>query len=194
VSDLDPGPPPLTGQEPFDGLDATVIDFWRWAMSDLRMNNVRGYLAEFLVARAVGSAGIRIEWDSHDVTAPDGTRIEVKTTGGIQAWEPANPPRPKWSGLRARTWSPVDGYSAEASYNADVYVLCHHTATTRMDYRALDTSQWDFYVMSQTEVAATGWNSMKLSTVRRLSGGKVGYPNLTAAIMHAARQQTRLAT
>jgi len=54
MSDLDPGPSPLTGQEPFDGLDATVLDFWRWAMSDLRVNNVRGYLAEFLVAKAVG--------------------------------------------------------------------------------------------------------------------------------------------
>jgi hypothetical protein len=122
VSDLDQGPSPLTGQEPFDGLDATVLDFWRWAMSDLRVNNVRGYLAEFLVGKAVGSTGIRIEWDSYDVTAPDGTKIEVKTTGGIQAWEPAHPAQPKWSGLRTRTWTPTDGYAAEDSYNADV--LC----------------------------------------------------------------------
>lgn len=119
---------PLTGSEPFDGLDATVLDFWRWAMSDLRVNNVRGYVAEFLVARAVGATGLRIEWDSHDVTAPDGTRIEVKTSGGIQAWELANPSKPKWSGLRARIWMPTDGYSTEPSYNADVYVFCHHTA------------------------------------------------------------------
>lgn len=139
VSDLDPGPSPLIGEEPFYGLDATVLDFWRWAMSDLRVNNVRGYLAEFLVAKAVGSAGIRIEWDSYDVTAPDGTRIKVKTIGGIRAWEPAHPSQPKWSGLRARTWTPTDGYSVEASYNADVYVFCHHTATTRLDYRAPST-------------------------------------------------------
>ena len=46
---------PLSGDEHFLGLDATVRDFWAFAMSDLRMNNVRGYLAEFLVARAVGA-------------------------------------------------------------------------------------------------------------------------------------------
>lgn len=44
----------------------------------LRMNNVRGDLAEFLVARAVGATGPRVEWDAYDVLAPDGTRIEVK--------------------------------------------------------------------------------------------------------------------
>ena len=46
--------PGLRGDEAFVGVDAQVLDFWRFAMSDLRMNNTRGYLAEFLVARALG--------------------------------------------------------------------------------------------------------------------------------------------
>lgn len=183
----------LTGDEPFEGLNATVLSFWQWAMSDLRVNNVRGYVAEFLVARAVGAEGTRIEWDSHDVTAPEGTRIEVKTTGGIQAWEPARPSRPGWSGLRARTWTPTDGYSVDKSYNADVYVFCHHTATTRQDYRALDVKQWDFYVMSQADVAATGYSSMSLSTVSRLCDGPVPYAGLADAIALAAKQQREAA-
>ena len=41
-------------------------------MSDLKTNNVRGYLAEFMVARAVGAVAPRVEWDSWDVTSPDG--------------------------------------------------------------------------------------------------------------------------
>jgi hypothetical protein len=53
----------LEGGQSFTGLDATALDFWRFAMSDLRTNNVRGYLAEFLVARAVGATGARVEWD-----------------------------------------------------------------------------------------------------------------------------------
>jgi len=68
-------------------------------------------------------------------------------------------------------------------------VFCHHTATTRQDYRPLDTNQWDFYVRSQAEVAATGWRSMQLSTVSRLSGGRIGYRNLAEAIAQAARRQ-----
>ena len=50
-----PKPAPLTGEERFIGLDATTRDFWSFALSDLLMNNARGYLAEYLVARAVGA-------------------------------------------------------------------------------------------------------------------------------------------
>ena len=67
-----PSPVELDGSERFVGVDASVLDFWRFAMNDLRMNNVRGYLAEFLVARAVGASGHRIEWDAYDVLTPDG--------------------------------------------------------------------------------------------------------------------------
>src|SRR3954454_23654688 len=73
-----PAATPIDGSEQFAGLDSTILDFWQFAMSDLRMNNVRGYLAEFLVSRAVGASGSRVEWDAYDVLAPDGTKIEVK--------------------------------------------------------------------------------------------------------------------
>jgi hypothetical protein len=63
----------LSGDVPFGGIDASVADFWRFAMSDLRTINVGGYLAEFLVARALGSQAARVEWGPWDVTAPDPT-------------------------------------------------------------------------------------------------------------------------
>jgi hypothetical protein len=45
---LVPGPPQaLEPEDRFVGLDASVVDFWRWAFSDLRDNTVRGVLAEF---------------------------------------------------------------------------------------------------------------------------------------------------
>lgn len=81
-----PDPIALDGSERFQGVDASVLDFWRFAMSDLRMNNVRGYLAEFLVARAVGARGNRVEWDAYDVLTPDGVRVEVKVRGYLQSW------------------------------------------------------------------------------------------------------------
>lgn len=102
-------PPPsafLTGTERFDGLDASVADFWRFAMSDLRTNNVRGYLAEFLVARAVGATATRVEWDPWDVTAPDGTRIEVKSSGYLQAWTQEKLSRPTFRVAAAYGWDP----------------------------------------------------------------------------------------
>ncbi len=44
----------LTGGETFSGSTLTVLDFWQWGFSDLRTNIVRGVLAEFFVASAVG--------------------------------------------------------------------------------------------------------------------------------------------
>jgi hypothetical protein len=44
---LVPAPPQaLEGTDTFAGVDATVLDFWRWAFSDLRDNTQRGVLAE----------------------------------------------------------------------------------------------------------------------------------------------------
>lgn len=50
-------------------------------MSDLRTNNTRGYLAEYLVAKAVGATTCRVEWDTYDVLTPEGPRVEVKSAG-----------------------------------------------------------------------------------------------------------------
>ena len=44
-------PQQIEAESAFVGLDARVVDFWKFALGDLRMNNARGYLAEFIVAR-----------------------------------------------------------------------------------------------------------------------------------------------
>jgi hypothetical protein len=50
----------LMGEERL--ADSRVLDFWRWALGDLRMNNARGYLVEYLVAKAVGDRSrVRVE-------------------------------------------------------------------------------------------------------------------------------------
>lgn len=127
---------PLTGSEQFHGLSANVADFWRFAMSDLRMNNVRGYVAEFLVARAVGASGTRVEWDSYDVMTPEGIKIEVNSSAYLQVWDQRRPSRISFGGLTGRTWTPQGGESPEAAYNADIYVSAcrprrHTRCTTR---------------------------------------------------------------
>ena len=125
-----PKPTPLSGEEVVAGTDATVVDFWRFALSNLRMNNARGYLAEFLVAKAVGSTGLRIEWDPYDVLAPDGTTIEVKTSAYLQAWDQYKLSTVQFTGLRSRIWTTEGGLTPTPTYNADVYVFTIQTART----------------------------------------------------------------
>jgi hypothetical protein len=186
-----PTPPPLlSGDESFDGIDASVNDFWKFAMSDLRTNNVRGYLAEFLVARAVGSDARRVEWDSCDVRSPDGTRIEVKSSGHLQSWAQEKLSTPLFRVTPARGWDARTGTSAtEQSFNADVYVFALHTATSHEDYDPLQVFQWRFYVASREVVAARAGAGMGLATLARTCGEAVSYEGLAAAI-HAARWPT----
>jgi len=59
------------GNEPFlvngQPLSLNLLDFWQWSSSDLVGNALRGVLAEYIVASAVGSIdGTRTEWDAFD--------------------------------------------------------------------------------------------------------------------------------
>ncbi|MEU6761720.1 hypothetical protein ABZ916_04280 [Streptomyces sp. NPDC046853] len=171
--------PPLRGDEPIGGVsDASVVDFWRFAMPDLRMNNTRGLFAEFLVHRALDSPRPRVEWASHDVETDDGLRIEVKAGAYLQAWEQRTPSPIRFSGLRARTWSPDVGHAEAKTYNADVYVFAVQTAREHAAYDPLDTAQWEFYVLPRPVVAALGTDSVGLATVRSTAGAAVGFPAL----------------
>ncbi len=180
---IDPqSPQPLSGAEAFTGIDATVLDFWRFAMSDLQVNNVRGYLAEFLVAQAVGSTSKRVEWDAYDVITPDAITVEVKSSAYLQAWTQSAPSKITFSGLKSRAWTPNTGYADEATYNADVYVFAVQTATTHFNYNSLDVGQWLFYVLARAVVASTGSSSLSLSTVAQLAGSATPYADLADTI------------
>ncbi|MFE1405001.1 hypothetical protein ACFW5D_15330 [Streptomyces sp. NPDC058770] len=184
-------PTPLAGGEVFRSPDAgtvTVLDFWRYAMPDLRTNTTRGLLAEFLVHRAVGAEQRNAEWESFDVLAPDGLKIEVKTSAYLQAWGQRRLSEIRFSRLRGRIWTPEDGDAAEQSYNADVYVFALHTARTHAAYDPLDVGQWCFHVASRAVVEATGQASLGLTSVRRLCGEPVGYGELAERIRGCARR------
>ncbi|MEV7793169.1 hypothetical protein AB0O68_14410 [Streptomyces sp. NPDC087512] len=184
---LSPPPvPPLCGDESIVGVpDAAVVDFWRFAMPDLRMNNTRGLFAEFLVHRAVGSHRPRVEWASHDVETDDGLRIEVKAGAYLQAWEQRAPSPIRFGGLRARAWSPEAGYAEAKTYNADVYVFAVQTAREHAGYDPLDVGQWEFSVLPRPVVAALGSDSVSLGAVRAAAGPPVSFAALHDRIRSA---------
>lgn len=190
---FDPGAPagphtptglaPLDGGEAFQGADAaTVLDFWRYAMPDLRTNTTRGLLAEFLVHRAVRAVERNAEWESYDVLAPCGLRIEVKSSAYLQAWGQSRLSKICFSRLRGRTWTADAGTSPEQSYNADVYVFALHTARTHTEYDPLDIRQWHFYVAARARVEALGRASLGLAAVREICGEPVVHEDLAHRI------------
>jgi hypothetical protein len=80
-----------TGQERFtlagEPKELTLLNFWRWSVSDLVSNATRGRLAEFIVASALGvECDVRAEWDAYDLTTTEGINVEVKSAAYIQIW------------------------------------------------------------------------------------------------------------
>lgn len=164
---IPPDAPRLEGQERFAGVNASVRDFWRFALSDLRMNNARGYLAEFLVARALGLADPRrIEWAEYDVLLDD-IRIEVKSSAYLQAWEQRQISRITFSGLKGTPFNTRSGYDpAGKQYNAEVYVFGVQTALTHDAYDPLDATQWEWYVLPRSDLRQLDQAAISLATLR----------------------------
>ena len=70
--------------------DATLLDFWRWVFGNICSNNLRGIFAEWMVAKLLAlKLTVRDSWGEYDLQTPEGCRIEVKATGRVQVWAPA---------------------------------------------------------------------------------------------------------
>jgi hypothetical protein len=163
------------------------------------MNTARGFLAEFLVARAVGSTDpIRVEWASYDVEAPDGTRIEVKATGYAQSWSHARDSTPSYdfkSAYATTTWDDERGeyVRVRPEERVHVWVFALHTARLGDPYDPLDIARWEFRVVPHGALIRTGQKSAGLSLFDRLGIEPVGWHDLPEAIAAARAEHDRIA-
>lgn len=188
---LEPKPAkPLSGEERFADSDVSVLDFWRWASSDLRENILRGVLAEFLVAKAVGDPSeLRHAWDNFDVTTPDGTKIEVKSSAYLQSWRQQRLSSIKFSGLMGRACSyETNELEADPSLRADLYVFALHTCQDPDQYDVLDLAAWRFYVVPVSLLRDLGSpSSMTSARLDTLGIPAVSYAELASAVEAAPR-------
>lgn len=110
------------------------------------------------------------------MTAPDGTRIEVKSSGFLQAWAQKKLSTRTSQVKVAYGWDATTGdWSLEQGFNADVYVFCLHHARTHDECDPLVVSQWILYVTGRATVERQAGASMGLSTLNRVVGGPVPY-------------------
>lgn len=180
----------LTGNEKFtlNGSSAgiTIMDFWRWAYSDLLNNTHRGVMAEFLVYSSLGMASpspqIRVDWLPFDVTSPSGRRIEVKSAAYLQSWTTDFPTNIQYDIAPKLAW---DGksYATEAKRNCDLFVFCLYTALTR-DISILDLEYWEFYVLptSVLNTMIPNQKTISLSSLLKLEPVKTNYTGLGEVI------------
>ena len=113
-------------------LKFSLLDFWRWSVSDILSNATRGRLAEFIVAKAsnIDIKQIRDEWGAYDLETPGGIKIEVKSAAYLQSWDQKKLSNIIFSTKLSKPWDwQSDKRSNVAIRSADVYVFCllHHS-------------------------------------------------------------------
>jgi hypothetical protein len=165
----------LSGQEMLALEDSPkLLEFWQWAFSDLKQNNVRGVFSEWLVARILGMKldRCRQSWDAYDLITPSGMTLEVKSAAYLQSWhdESCKPSSIVFSGLKGQTWSLNSGYSGSQTYNADIYVFCLQTCQDPLVWDAFNLEQWRFASLERECMEGLNLKSLSLKRLMSLSG------------------------
>lgn len=179
-----------TGEEPFRfgdrRLDVRLVDFWRWAFSDVITNTTRGVLAEFVVASALGiEMDLRDPWAEHDLVTPEGLRIEVKSSSYVQNWSQRRPSRIAFSIRDARPRDESGGaYLDRLERHSDFYVFALLAEQDRSRFDPLDMTQWRFFVLA-TEILnerCPGKKIVSLDALKGIGALECGYDALAETL------------
>ena len=167
-----------------------LLSFWQWSASDLVGNTLRGMLAEYIIASAVGSAkGTRTEWDAFDIETPDKVKIEVKSSAYIQSWS-----QPKLSAISFGI-QPTKGWDAKTNTSSiqrvrqsDIYVFCVLSHKDKNTIDPLNINQWVFYILPTKTLNKMVGNqkSITLSSLQKLNPIKVNYNSINETITHVS--------
>lgn len=179
----------LTGNEHFtyEGMPAGILlsDFWAWNSSDLLNNTLRGALAEFLVASAIGidTSEARQDWTPYDLLSPSGRKIEVKCSAYLQSWNTDRLSKIQFSIRPARSWDSENDFSDDVKRWSDLYVFCLYASKDRSE-TPLQLEQWEFYLLptSVLNIRCKDQKSISLSSLLSLSPTKATYEKLREAV------------
>lgn len=147
-------------------LQYSMLDFWKWAYSNLSHNMLRGKFAEFIVKSALDQNGyclnpeVQMGIEPFDLNGPmlpfgnRQARLEVKCSAYLQAWEIRHPEKgleainPTFSIAPAKLPDKDGDFNdaAPRQRNNDVYIFSIYTAKSRR-CNVLDLSWWEFYVI-----------------------------------------------
>lgn len=142
----------MNGKEKFtfDGKDTgfDMLDFWRFQFSNIY--NLQEYIAEFLVAKALGiNEAYNTEyWTLYDIPYRE-KRIEVKQTSYYHPWnKDGKVSSQRYFGITKANSSYEDS-SEENRYERynDIYVFCLNTGNTKEESYPLNINNWEFYIV-----------------------------------------------
>ncbi len=155
-------------------LEFSLLNFWRWSVSDILSNATRGIFAEFIVATAakIDLNKVRDEWGAFDLITSEGIKIEVKSSAYLQTWFQKTLSKISFSTKPAFVLDIVTNKQSEFKIrSADVYVFCllHHE--NKQTVQPLNLDHWEFYVLATAELNnyTRSQHSITINSLKRLT-------------------------
>lgn len=183
-----------TGQEPLTSQGRNqgkqLVDFWRWASSDLLSNTSRGMFAEYVVGLALDCVAdqVRREWDAIDLVTPECVGVEVKSAAYLQTWSQERPSQITFGIAPTYGWyAETNHYSTERKRHADAYVFCLLEHRDKSTVDPLNLDQWTFFVMPTTTLDEAVGDQARISLAGLCTHGavKTSFQNLHATFHRA---------
>ncbi len=159
-------------------LDFQIIDFWKWYASNLLHGPLRGALAEFIVAKALG-----LPCDERNIFAPvdleyNGLRIEVKSSAYLQ--------QKKTLHLTNRVAFDISEHTHNGimQRHSDFYIFCVYNNTDMVNYNALQVQDWTFYILptSRINYELKTKKAISLNVLQKMNPVVANYDNLKMKI------------
>lgn len=179
----------LSGDEQFifDNMPIGKIltDFWAWNSSDLLNNTLRGALAEFIVASALGldTDACREDWAAFDLETPSGIKIEVKSSAYLQSWNTDRISDIRFSIRPTRAWDAQTGFADEVKRQSDLYIFCLYASKVREE-SPLHLDQWEFYVLPTSTInqKCSNQKTISLNSLRSLNPIETDFGHLSSVV------------
>lgn len=182
----------LSGAERFissgNELDKNILDFWSWAFSGISINAIRGTLAEFIVAVALGvdAGNVREEWQPYDLITEEGIKVEVKSSSYLQSWDQKRLSKPMFSCGRKNLDNTLE-QDGKKIRRADVYVFALLAEKDKLRLDPLNLDQWEFIVVStqKLDTKLGDQKTLSIESLRLIDCPTVSFSGLNRAIHKA---------
>ena len=167
----------------------SVLDFWVWMASDVLNNTLRGIVAEYIVSQAMEACTpVRVEWDTVDITTPEGIKIEVKSSAYLQSWHQDRPSAISFGIAKTYPWDWKTNQHGETQVrSADVYVFCVLAHLDGQTVNPLELTQWEFYILPTSTLDSFLGNqkTVSLSRLKDLGAVALNYDQIRNAVLKA---------
>ena len=167
------------GQE----LPFQLKDFWSWYASNLLNAPLRGAIAEYIVAKALGvNEPYRNVWASCDLTYC-GIPIEIKSSAYLQAHERDLLSRISFSIDRHNHYVETEDM-VEYKHHSAIYIFCLYACKDRKEADPMCMEQWIFYIVPTSTIEEQLGNQQSISfrTLLKLQPVIASYESLKSEI------------